>query len=196
MDMRDELCNQIKCGKDPSNVIKNFYIIRHTHSFLDKYEEAENILTNVANFLDIDISSILITGSAKIGFSLVKNTDFLPGKSDLDLAIVDSRLFTKYFDAVLKATEGYTKRNLFNSDEFYKSYLSCINKGVFHPRYMPNIYEKRRLLSFFSQESSKYRSHFGSISTCFYMSEFSFQNKQVSALNKWINSYQLELIGK
>lgn len=195
MNNREDLSQQIKDRRTDIDIIKNFYIVRHTHSFFNKYEDAEIILTEVSNYLGVDISSILITGSAKLGFSLVSNTNFTPGKSDLDLAIVDSHLFARYFDRVLKETNGYLKKQLFMGDDF-KRYINLLGKGVFHPKYLPNIDMKRDSLSFFSKISSNYRDYYSSISVCIYLSETAFQNKQRSALNQWINDYNSELIGK
>lgn len=198
-DYRQELDNQIKQNRKREEIIRNFYILRPTCSFENHYHYAEKIILEVSNHFNVPLSNILVCGSAKLGFSLAKNSDFKPGESDLDLAIVDASIFTKYFNIILKETNNYNKKHLFlsSNDQDNKAlYLSFLNRGIINPIYMPNIREKTEILSFFSRLSIPYRNHFASISVCFYLSEYSFQRKQQSALHTWITNYNPNLIGE
>jgi len=193
---KEELSAQINQGRKRTEIIRNFYMLRPTCSFENKYDYAEKILVEVAAFFDTPLNNILVCGSAKLGFSLAKNTLFAPGNSDLDLAIIDSNLFTKYFDAILRDTNNYNKSNLFISDEVKEKYLASLGKGIINPLYMPNIKHKRDLKEFFSSVSIKYRDYYASISVCFYLSEYAFQRKQQTALSTWITDYKQNLIGE
>ncbi|OCY41371.1 hypothetical protein BFR77_09950 [Acinetobacter pittii] len=152
-------------------------------------------MEEVAAYFSIPLNCILVCGSAQLGFSLAKNTIFLPGGSDLDLAIIDSGLYVKYFDDILKITNNYNRTNLFVTNEVKLNYLNFVSKGIINPKYMPNSELKRELKNFFTSVSAKYRDYYASVSVCFYLSEYSFQRKQQSALSTWISNYQQNLFG-
>lgn len=194
-DYKNELKEQVFQGRTRHEIIRNFYILRPSCTFTYKYDYAEKIMEEVAEYFSIPLNCILVCGSAQLGFSLSKNTNFSPGGSDLDLAIIDSGLYVKYFDDLLKITNNYNKTNLFVSDEIKSNYLSFVSKGIINPKYMPNCALKRELKNFFSSVSTKYRDYYASVSVCFYLSEYSFQRKQQSALSAWISNYQQNLFG-
>lgn len=194
MDYREELINQVRLKRNQLDIIKHLYLIRPTCSFHENYDKADDILTEVSNFFKISISSIVVCGSAKLGFSLAKGTNFTPGSSDLDLAIIDAHIFSVYFDAILEETRNYSRGDLFigNNLTLYKKFVT---KGMINPKYMPDIKIKRDLINFSQELSIKYRSLFESVSICFYLTEKSFQNKQISGLTTWLND-KPDLIGE
>jgi hypothetical protein len=192
---KSELARQIKSGRKREEIIRSLYLIRPTFSFLSNYVCAEEILVEVSSFFNIPINKILVCGSAKIGFSLYKGTDFIPGYSDLDLAIVDADLFSKYFDIVLKETNAYNKQTMFKDSEVAKRYIGGVSKGCINPKNMPNIDKKVEINDFFSTLSQRYRNIYASISVCFYLSEASFQRKQQTALHTWVSNFNQNLIG-
>lgn len=195
MHYRKELNEMLVLGKNNRDIIKHLYLIRPTCAFSENYEVAEKILSEIAEFFNIFISDILVCGSAKLGFSLYKNSDFNPKQSDLDLAIINPIIFTKIFDEILQETRNYSKKDLFKDIETYNRYLTMLQKGMINPAYMPNIPKSRELKGFFSVISKKYSDNFDGISVCFYLSETAFQSKQHSALNKWKSDYNPQLIG-
>ncbi|MBR8609464.1 hypothetical protein QDR68_16075 [Acinetobacter baumannii] len=192
---QNELKEQVTQGRKRHEIIRNFYILRPSCTFTHKYDYAEKIMEEVAAYFSIPLNCILVCGSAQLGFSLAKNTIFLPGGSDLDLAIIDSGLYVKYFDDILKITNNYNRTNLFVTNEVKLNYLNFVSKGIINPKYMPNSELKRELKNFFTSVSAKYRDYYASVSVCFYLSEYSFQRKQQSALSTWISNYQQNLFG-
>lgn len=195
MHYRKELNEMLESGKDNKDIIKQLYLIRPTCAFSENYEIAEKILSEIADYFNIFISDILVCGSAKLGFSLYKNSDFNPRQSDLDLAIINPIIFTKIFDNILQETRNYSRKNLFKNMETHDKYLAMVQKGMINPAYMPNIPKSRELRNFFSEISKKYSDSFDGVSVCFYLSETAFQSKQYSALNKWKSDYNPQLIG-
>lgn len=185
MDYRKEIGSMFSQGKNTIDIIKHVYLVRPVCAFYENYEIAEEILSEISKFFGIFISDVLVCGSARLGFSLLKNHDFIPKESDLDLAIINPIIFSRIFDEVIQETKGYGDKTLFKNNDEYDIYTKMVQKGIINPKYMPNIYKKRELKDFFKCMSNRYSDIFSSISICFYLSEVSFQNKQYSALNKW-----------
>lgn len=183
---KEKITKHIEQKTDFEKIVRMFYLVHPTCAFSEDYEKADKILNEVSDFFKIPVNDIVVCGSAKLGFSLVKQTDFEKGKSDLDLAILNRDYYIKIFDEVLKSTMNYSKRNLFPSGS-YDKYISAVSKGMINYNFLPQIKMKTEMLGFFNSLSIKYRSEFSTISCCFYASEYAFKQKQINGLNKFKN---------
>ncbi|MEW6378242.1 MAG: hypothetical protein AB1611_01410 [bacterium] len=67
--------------------------------FASKEDDYYEFRKRIANNFNIDFHEIFITGSAKLGFSPYKSKDF-DYDSDIDVAIVSERLFSRIMEAV------------------------------------------------------------------------------------------------
>ena len=84
-------------AKQPYNEIaRKVFLTYPTKAFVGNEERQYEILNSVAEYFRVPITSIQVAGSAKLGQSVHKKTAFIPGQSDLDLAIIDSHLFAWY----------------------------------------------------------------------------------------------------
>ena len=172
-----------------SDVVRKFYLVHPAYAFHSDFDNADKVLNSVSNFLKVPISDIHVCGSAKLGFSVYKNTTFQPGISDLDLAIINRNVFINYFDSILKESRNYTREELFNNIIQKKRYIKMLAKGIINPQNMPNTQSKLELLNFFQSLSIDFRSKYNSISICLYLSETAFKEKQINGLNRWKNDF-------
>lgn len=167
-----------------NDIVRRFFIVHPTHAFNDELTVADDILNRVSINFKVPINDILVCGSAKLGFSLTKDTPYKPGTSDLDLAIINNSLYCNLFNKVLIETENYSRGDLFRKNSLQR-YKYGINLGMINYNFIPDIPLKKELLVFFDEISRDYRNLFSGISCCFYMSEDNFKLKQVNGLKKW-----------
>lgn len=184
MSSKDQLSRYIDEKKSLDDIVRKLFLIHPTHAFNENLNAADDILNRVSLEFNIPINDILVCGSAKIGFSLYKNTSYVPGVSDLDLAIINNHLYCNIFNKILSETRNYSKRDLFSGNKLDR-YKYGINLGMINYIFMPNIKLKKDLMKFFDEISIDHRGAFSSISCCFYMSEENFKQKQINGINKW-----------
>ncbi|PKA71919.1 hypothetical protein ATI02_4932 [Pseudomonas baetica] len=185
----------IKIGKDantPYNEIaRKIFLTFPTHAFIGNEEHQYSVYNEISKFFDVPISSVHVAGSAKIGKSIHKGRDFEPGISDLDIAIIDVRLFLKYMEYVCKVSKNYTDLTRFpmvGITSTCESYLKYLSKGIFRPDLMVNGEKRAEINNFFGVLSSKYSGLFSSINAAVYMSEAFFENKQRSVITNVVKS--------
>jgi hypothetical protein len=175
---------------DYFTISKKIFLSYPTKFFIDKYDEQFEICNEISEKFNIPLTSIQFTGSAKTGFSLFKNKPFEERISDLDVSIICSDIFIKYLQLSLGISSSYTNLTKFKRGDrgsTMQEFRSNLSKGIFRPDLMPACHEKEEWESFFNKLSDKYINYFKSISAGIYISEFSFQAKQLSAIEKFAN---------
>lgn len=186
MDYQDQIDECLSNDTPLDDIVRRFFLVHPTYAFAKDFVMADDILNKVSNKFKVPINDILVCGSAKLGFSLCKGTPYNPGSSDLDLAIINNKLYCEIFNIILSETRNYSKGHLFRKDNLLK-YKYGINLGMINYKFMPEITLKKELINFFDEISINYTSHFSGISCCFYMTEENFKQKQINGLNKWKN---------
>jgi hypothetical protein len=172
--------------KRPYNEIaRKVFLTYPTKVFVGDEERQFEILNEVSDHFHVPITSVHVVGSAKLGHSIHKKIAFNPGQSDLDLAIIDSYLFTWYLELGLRLSKGYSDGSNFpirNSASTQSDYQSYLSRGVFRPDLMPMGTERATWRNFFGQLSAKHEAVFSSISGAIYLSQGCFESKQRSAI--------------
>lgn len=171
-------------------IARKVFLTYPTHAFIGDEERQYNIYNEISCFFDIPISSVHVAGSAKIGRSIHKGRDFVPGTSDLDIAIIDARLFTRYMELVCNVTRNYTNLTKFPHSKHSstsEAYLRYLSKGIFRPDLMVVGEERAKINNFFGGLSSKYSELFSSINVAIYLSESFFENKQRSVIKNFFD---------
>jgi hypothetical protein len=129
--------------------------------------------------------SVQVAGSAKLGKSFHKNTDFKKGESDLDIAVIDADLFIRFIEVVSKVSKGYSDRSKFplkNGTSRFDEYISYISKGIFRPDLMPSCGERADWNKFFGKLSGDNTDLFKNINAGIYASQYFFESKQRSCI--------------
>lgn len=163
-----------------------------THAFVADQELEFELMDKVARFFKVPFAGVQIVGSAKTGFSLIKDTEFDSTQSDLDIALVDRELFAKYWEVAFKRSSGFqvgtfqlVGEDQRNANERRKRFLQLLQKGIISPDFFPQCVERGELEAHFLTLSQGYRSYFTKISAFIYASETFFEAKQVDAINHY-----------
>lgn len=192
MNSAEELIKQSTINGDGiDRIARKVYLILPAHAFKDNYDTQLDLFSEVSLFLQIPISSIHIIGSAKTGFSLVKGTAFSQENSDIDIAIVDSSLYTKKLEQSFQISNGWKDLSTFAVDPVDASrkrnqFLEYLNKGILRPEYMPHSEIRADWLSFFGRLSDTYSHFCNGVSGWIYASEYFLTYKQESAIKKYL----------
>ncbi|MBN1379482.1 MAG: hypothetical protein JXA04_09630 [Gammaproteobacteria bacterium] len=196
MDHVESIKYGLNCKQPPHEIVRKVYLTYPTKALIGSEEKQYEILNSISTFFEIPIISIHVVGSAKVGKSLHQNTDFIPGKSDLDVAIIDALLYVKYMELSFKISNGYSDKTKFpiqnGGQSTFEQYVYWLSKGIFRPNLMPFGPERAEWTSFFGKLSDKHSDLFGRISAGIYLSQTFFEYKQRSA----IEGYRKYISGK
>ncbi|MDR6803136.1 hypothetical protein J2Y45_000406 [Dyadobacter sp. BE34] len=173
-----------------TDIARKIFITHPTSAFIENEEKQFDILDEVSQFFKIPITHVHVVGSSKIGQSLHKKTKFTLGKSDLDIALVDSNLFIYYSEMIYTITRGFNDLSNFslnkNGVSNFEEYSQYLLKGIFRPDLMPSCKGRADWLSFFGKLSRKHSALFGGINASIYLSQHYFEVKQISTIKNYI----------
>ena len=171
----------LRNGVPHEEIARKIFLCYPTNVFVDNEEVGFEILNQISIHFRVPFMSVQVVGSSKVGFSYHQDREFVPGESDLDIAIIDTSLFVKYSEIVFRVTNGYTSRQMFEqgSDSRFTKGLA---KGMMRPDLMPRCQEKNEWFDFFRQLSSRYYRLFDNINGGIYASYFFFENKQAGVV--------------
>jgi hypothetical protein len=181
-------------GAPYHEIVRKVYLTYPTKAFVGFEDQQYEVLNEIAQYFNVPITAVQVTGSAKLGRSLHKQTDFVPGESDLDVAIIDAISFVWNLELGLRVSKGYSNRASFplrHGQSTQEMYIQYISKGIFRPDLMPNCPERAQLHNFFGLLSNKHTNIFGSISAAIYVSQACFESKQRSAVKIHIENRPL-----
>jgi hypothetical protein len=181
----------LEAGTPYHVIARKIYLTYPTQVFIGQEERQFVILDAIANFFDVPITSVQVAGSAKTGRSFHQRQNFRPGESDLDIAIIDSHLFTRYSEAAFRLSRGFSDHTVFPMREgvpTYDEYARYLARGVFRPDLMPIGPDRANVRNFFGQLSAKHSDLFSGITGAIYMSQVFFENKQRSAIKSYVDT--------
>jgi hypothetical protein len=147
------------CENLKPDIVVQQYLIEGSSYFFDEFRIGEEFQfkKDIANSLGVHIRDIVIVGSGKLGFSIkpIKensrlvykyndfdfnfNQDNNNEKSDLDVAIVSSKLFDEQLIDLYAYTQGYSNYGYNNSLQKV-DFANYILKGWLRPDKVPNDY--------------------------------------------------------
>ncbi|MGN5353259.1 hypothetical protein ACQ4P5_14435 [Ralstonia sp. L16] len=158
-------------------IARRLYLSYPTFAFSECPEREFNLKNLISEQYKVDIFSIHFCGSGKTGESYHKNSEFTPGKSDLDAAIISPSLFLGYLETASEATEEFKDRTRFSSIEEYKRFVGYLQRGILVPSLMPTCKEKIEWLAFFNNISAGYTDLFDNINCWIYSTQKVFEMK-------------------
>lgn len=185
MEHLDAIDAGLTAGRPHNEIARKVFLTYPTKAFVGDEERQFEILNEISEYFKVSITCIQVAGSAKLGHSIHKNTDFTLGTSDLDLAIIDRGLFTKYLEIGLELSNGHsdgTSFSTYNGSSNKTQYVRYLARGIFRPDLMPTGVEKANWRNFFGTLSAKHIDIFKSISGAIYLSQGCFENKQRSTI--------------
>lgn len=178
-------------------ISRKIYLSFPTDVFKAHEEDEFDIRNAISIYFKIPIYSIQVAGSSKTGYSYHQNRPFIPGESDLDIAVIDPELYRRYTEMVYKKTNGLKDLSDFgrsqNGVAHSEIYKNSILKGIFRPDAMPASDERKEWFKFFNKLSAKYIHLFKDINCGIYFSQTYFEFKQSDNVDIY---KELKLYGK
>jgi hypothetical protein len=178
---------------DSMLVAKKIYLSYFTEVFKDNEDKEFYIKNKISEEFDIPFSSIAVSGSSKTGLSFFKEKVFVPGKSDLDIAIISLPLYNLFSEVANEVTNGYTDLSsfpLYRGSLTNSQFKFNLTKGYINPFFMPNCKTKTRWMVFFNSLSNSHFDLFKNINGCIYASEYFFQFKQKECVEQYLTDPQ------
>ena len=177
-------------GHGHGRIARKIFLTYPMAAFAGREEKQFEIFDEISSYFSVPITCIRAAGSAQTGKSIHKKTDFTVGKSDLDAAIIDSRLYQWYVEEVFEETKGYSRRESFpleKGSSVADTYLAYLQKGIFRADLMPFGSLRADWVKFFNRLSNKHDDLFREISGCIYQSEIFFEAKQRSYIRNYLS---------
>jgi hypothetical protein len=183
-DRRKALQGILSPYTDTVSRVRQAYFEQRSMALADKHEVEFQIKGSVSDHYRVPFRSVVFTGSAQLGFSPHKDTAFSVGASDLDVAVIDNRLYQDVWAIVLRVTNAFNDLSSFHSSEHADQIKNhMLRRGMILLDFMPKCLERSREQAYLDQLSQRYRRIFGRISLAIYMNETAFCIKQASALS-------------
>jgi hypothetical protein len=177
-------------GDSPLLVARKIYLSYFTEVFKENEDKEFYIKNSISKQFDIPFSSIAVSGSSKTGLSFFKDKLFVPGKSDLDIAIISLPLFNKFSETANSVTNGYTDLSpfpMYKGNQTNGQFKYNLVKGYINPFFMPNCTLKTQWLTFFNKLSNTHFDLFKNINGCIYASEYFFEFKQQECIDQYLS---------
>lgn len=181
----DQIGGAIGRGDSTEIIIRRLFCFNSSPILARDPVTGFQIINDVSEHFGVPFRRIYITGSAQTGYSYFKQRDFDPSESDLDLAIVDARLFQHYCEISYRETDAYADQTKFASVDTLREFQQYVAKGYFRPDYMPNCSAKWAWFRFFSKLGRRYSSLVCKINCGLFFSESFFERKQVPVIGKF-----------
>lgn len=175
---------------DEKHALNRLFSYQECFAFKDCKETGFDISQKISDFFAVSLRSVYFVGSAQLGYSFAKNSDFKEGDSDLDVAIVDSNLYLHYLEIMNTITRSFTvldkfsKHGALSPNEVAEAFKLSLVKGYFRPDYMPQCDEKYKWDKFFNDLSNQHSKQFKKITCGIYVSPTVFNMKQKFILNR------------
>jgi|GEM_PF-3303154 hypothetical protein len=184
-ELKAKLLNVCRLHKVRLDKVKHIFIQNRSYALKDETHIEYKIKNEIANALTINYTDISFAGSAQIGFSIHKETVFDKLTSDLDVACINSTLYTKAWEDVVSATNAFNDYTNFSGGEIEAEKLKngILRRGMILVDYMPKSSMSTNLRSLQSRLSLTHKMHFAKIKLAFYMSEYAFCWKQDSVIS-------------
>lgn len=120
------------------NVINKYLLYGTPYIFKDDIDRYFELKQEISKFFNTQQTQIYMVGSAKLGFSISPLKGFKPFNedSDIDIAIIDSGLFGKYWKLLLNTGMAKTAKTE-KEDKKYKKFLEYLFNGWLRPDLFP-----------------------------------------------------------
>ncbi|MBB2830844.1 UNVERIFIED_ORG: hypothetical protein GGD51_000949 [Rhizobium esperanzae] len=186
---RNTVVSAVRAQKDAISRARKIYFDSTSFALEGKHDVEFEIKKSIADRHKIAFRSVVFSGSAQLGFSPYKDTSFIAGRSDLDVACIDSSLFQEYWTTILNVTKAFNDDSVWvKPDHGSKLKSHLLKRGMILFDYLPASRQRTNELAFLDKLSRSYRSHFNRISLAIYINEAAFCWKQASALANIIGS--------
>lgn len=180
----EHIKNDINKKVEIFKITEKFYNIAKSEVFKDNLDLEYEIKKQISEKFSISLSSIKIVGSAHIGTSPFKSKEFEIGNSDLDVSLVDERLFYYFLHEVILITNNYSVQTFFKDNNAPKNFRYKVSRGILDFTFLKNIDKIDEFNKFFLHLSNNYFDWFKEINARIYLSETCMTLKQIDNIQK------------
>jgi hypothetical protein len=169
-------------------ITRRVFLYDFGYVFTDNQDRGFEILNAISEKFKLPFSAVKVIGSAHTGYTYFKQRDFVPGDSDLDVAIISTTLFQEYSQAVYWSTHRYSDLTKFRRIEGVsvdKDFRYYLGSGQFRPDLMPEGPLKTDWFGFFNKLSNKHVDLFRNINAGIYLSEGFFEIKNAAIVEAY-----------
>ena len=193
MDYRQLIDEGARTRLHVRRISKQLYFLAPSFVFDGNYGLQLELYERICEFLNLPLACIRLVGSGHTGFSLIHNTPFNRESSDLDVAIVDPKLYLELFELAFDVTNGWSDVSKFpgrgeGQRRSKEQFLKYLRKGVIRPDLMPASPKKADWENFFGLLADDYSKFCNGLSAGVYASELFLAAKQESALTKYLTT--------
>ena len=182
--LREQLRSSLRGYGDRDTQAKRAYFDLPSYALGDKQAVEFSIKKSVSDRYRVPFRSIVFTGSAQLGFSPTKDSLFVKGRSDLDLACIDSGLYQEIWLEIVSATDNFKDRSVYvSTDHIEKLQSQILRRGMILMDYLPLCSRRTIDASFWGGLTSRHKEYFARVSLAVYISEEAFCRKQAAALD-------------
>ena len=182
--LRDQVRQSLKRVPGTLDRARLLYFDRPSYALSGKHENEFDIKRAVAARYGIPFRSVVFAGSSQLGFSAVKDTSFEIGRSDLDVACIDAKLYMEFWQIVVSSTRSFQDEYKFSKPEhMVKMKDHILRRGMILLDFLPRCARRTAEMAFQDELRAQYRHIFGRVSIAVYMNESSFCWKQSQSIN-------------
>lgn len=175
--------------RDPELRAQRIFFAEPTFALTGLGDVEFDIKHRISDHFRCDFRSVAFCGSAHLGFSPTKDSEFSPGASDLDVAIIDNVVFQDVWRDLVALSQGFNNLSVFGSEPEASEKIAELRdmlskRGLIHSHNLPRgePFDKDR--AFFQILSRAYTRLFSGISVSFYMNEYAFAWKQNASIQQ------------
>ena len=125
--------------QDYLKIVRKYLVHGTPYVFRDREEDFYEFRELIANNFNINFHEVLIMGSAKMGYSYHKDSNF-SAESDIDVALVNEQLFEFYYKEIC-AYQYDKSKALFTTtqdeEKLYFRFLKYLVRGWMRPDLLP-----------------------------------------------------------
>ena len=185
----DKKIGRMVAGSRPHrDIARRIFLYDFNCVFAIDPDRGFTILNNVCENFKLPFSSVKVVGSSQTGYSYYSRNDFVPGQSDLDIAIINAQMFQHYSQEIYWMTSRYTDLSKFPRKQglsVAQDFRNYLGSGYFRPDLMPESSLKDNWFRFFSRLSNKHSELFHDINAGIYISEGFFEMKSASIVEEY-----------
>lgn len=195
--MKERIYALARSGRQASEIAREVFLGPYMEGA--DAERVNAIVIAVASSLNIQPNQIFVSGSAKLGFSLMHGHRFVRGDSDLDLAIVSPELTERLMRTARSASGDQLSDEAFQphfmpglrtSTQVKESFWAYAREGTVRPDLMPRCCERDELAALFDRLTEDNLDHFSEITGLFYLSLEAFLAKEASRVQRFLARVQ------
>lgn len=160
----------------PRDIMRSIYHGKRSYAEEILKLDLDQLKQHVSHVFSVPSHNVKLTGSAKLGFSMKTGNEFVKGKSDLDLMIVDKNIFNLILNQISEQINDV-------ESIIIKRYIS---RGYIRPDILPSSPLVNKWLNIAKSLTDCSRELFREVTITVYCSVEDYINKEVSILDRYL----------